>query len=439
MARYAYENCIRWTMAYCAANPYDMTVPRPLNAPSAMDLPMFAYDLFQDDGMARTQRAFYAKGGVYREARFHPIMWGDPRARFSMRSAGVIGLASLGEWAGVQAGSPNSNAAEKAYPLQPGSLWGGMEERYDILRVFRPRADGYHSVGRSADPVVRQPIGYPSSMVNNTQGTYWHRLSLFHGWLHRYEGGAGSYASPTNHEMKYADATTAPFVHRLPIMATMSDWSAMRTPGSPRVWDIPGDGSLTASALKAGGAVDSRWWYSRRFAPADRCRQLVFWSVDWRSYADAESAPASPVNVPLYGGGGWQYSSGEPQNSGAFQAETSVPQTRAAGWPYGGHPEEALAWSSVARDGTLARPNRTRMSGSIISISNYGDGWDITIPAEWEHARRNVWAASGQWGADRNGNGSFDKGPIEPTVRLRAVTVGRYPFYDPVMPTWVRR
>jgi hypothetical protein len=36
----------------------------------------------------------------------------------------------------------------------------------------------------------------------------------------------------------------------------------------------------------------------------------------------------------------------------------------------------------------------------------------------------------GVYGADRNGNRKFDQGPLGPGVRMRAVTVARFNFYD---------
>jgi hypothetical protein len=43
--------------------------------------------------------------------------------------------------------------------------------------------------------------------------------------------------------------------------------------------------------------------------------------------------------------------------------------------------------------------------------------------------------AFGIWGADRNGNGRFDKGAIRPGQRLRAIEVARFVIYDPTIRT----
>ncbi|MBA3847746.1 MAG: hypothetical protein H0X45_14030, partial [Planctomycetes bacterium] len=39
---------------------------------------------------------------------------------------------------------------------------------------------------------------------------------------------------------------------------------------------------------------------TRRFDPAERCRRLVFWTVDWQSYEDFETAPSAPVDASKY-------------------------------------------------------------------------------------------------------------------------------------------
>ena len=108
--------------------------------------------------------------------------------------------------------------------------------------------------------------------------------------------------------------------------------------------------------------------------------------------------------------------------------------------------------TSIARDATIMRPNKQVLShedlrddkGKIYATEPFVSkdiyGWSIrSLSAIPSNARKNPWVALGRWGADRNGNGLFDKGPIKSTVRLRAIEVGRYVFYDPIMHTWVRR
>ena len=45
---------------------------------------------------------------------------------------------------------------------------------------------------------------------------------------------------------------------------------------------------------------------------------------------------------------------------------------------------------------------------------------------------------NGRNGADRNGNGRYDRGNIPSSVRLRAVTVARFNYYDLRVPAVIR-
>ena len=45
---------------------------------------------------------------------------------------------------------------------------------------------------------------------------------------------------------------------------------------------------------------------------------------------------------------------------------------------------------------------------------------------------------SGIFGADRNGNGRLDRGPVPRSVRLRAVMVARFNYYDMRVPCQIK-
>lgn len=129
------------------------------------------------------------------------------------------------------------------------------------------------------------------------------------------------------------------------------------------------------------GVVDT-FNLTNSFKPADRCRQLVFWAVDWKSYSDAETAPSAPQDAsrfPYDSDGNGSY------NGGAHKFH---------------NPERFFTFADSTR-GSLAE-----------STSN-----------------RNVYL--GMWGADRNGNRRLDVGPVPASVRLRAVSVARFNFYNP--------
>ena len=39
---------------------------------------------------------------------------------------------------------------------------------------------------------------------------------------------------------------------------------------------------------------------TKPFKPYQRCRQIVFWAVDWQSYVDVETAPSASVDAGYY-------------------------------------------------------------------------------------------------------------------------------------------
>ncbi len=122
------------------------------------------------------------------------------------------------------------------------------------------------------------------------------------------------------------------------------------------------------------------------FQPAERCRQLVFWAVDWKSYQDAETAPSAPQDasrVPYDSDGKYSYHN----NAHKFN-----------------NPEVFFTWNNSSRNGL-----NTSAPDGLSSKENY----------------------LGMWGADRNGNRKLDHGSVPPSVRMRATTIARFNFYNP--------
>lgn len=125
------------------------------------------------------------------------------------------------------------------------------------------------------------------------------------------------------------------------------------------------------------------------FQPMDRCRQLVFWAVDWKSYADAETAPSAPQDasrLPYDSDGKHAY------NAGAHKFH---------------NPERFFTFKDAKRDEFLD------------TISN-----------------KNVYL--GMFGADRNGNRRLDIGPVPTSVRMRAIKIARFNVYNPRVWTGLR-
>ena len=147
MARNAYENCIRWTMAYCASNPYDLTVPRPANAQSAMDRPLFAFDIFTPSGVPRSKRSFMYDGnddGNWRDIDLHPVIWGSAQARFSQRKVGIVGVNNFDDYARFCQGVMKQDRP-RAYPRRGDET--AIDGYLNPLELFKADANGYNSRG----------------------------------------------------------------------------------------------------------------------------------------------------------------------------------------------------------------------------------------------------------------------------------------------------
>ncbi len=158
------------------------------------------------------------------------------------------------------------------------------------------------------------------------------------------------------------------------------------------------------------------------FAPADRCRQLVFWTVDWQSYEDSETAPSAPVDAGKYMIGapyqGQTYSGFQLQNPG-FMA-----------WQQFGYmnPEKGISWPSDQTN----TPTKTPIT--VLGLGNAGNqGLDAAVQGLGNAAKFN-----GVYGADRNFNGLLDRGPLSKAVRLRAVLLARFNYYDLRVPAPIR-
>ena len=85
-------------------------------------------------------------------------------------------------------------------------------------------------------------------------------------------------------------------------------------------------------------------------------------------------------------------------------------------------PDRSLVWRSDPRSGptTVLPPDTLAVSDPLRDTPGYRA------------------AFLGLYGADRNGNGVFDRGPLPATARMRAVPIGRWNFYDRRMITALR-
>jgi len=167
---------------------------------------------------------------------------------------------------------------------------------------------------------------------------------------------------------------------------------------------------------------------TKPFAACERARQLVFWSVDWTSYEDFETAPSAPVDASKYP----IATPRNPLNGATFagrMANLMFMDWRMFSFR---NPEKTLCFiASVAGLPTGA---------DVLALRNGNQDFMNVDPGRSDQgdslAARRVF--SGLFGADRNGNGALDRGPISPSVRLRAMLVGRYNFYDMRVPATIR-
>ncbi len=183
------------------------------------------------------------------------------------------------------------------------------------------------------------------------------------------------------------------------------------------VWDTVFNNHLITGAdgQQDSASRQKRFWPLRGFHPRDRCRQVVFWSVPWKEYEDAEQVPSAPVDseqhAAKYWGGEGSDNSWDGGKRSHHDAVFASPGKDDTWWGtvdqlfY--HPELGLMWDDAARSGVLA---------------SYRAGDD-----------RSWHSILGVFGADRNFNGTYDRGPIKADNTVEAIEVARFNFYDPIV------
>jgi hypothetical protein len=183
---------------------------------------------------------------------------------------------------------------------------------------------------------------------------------------------------------------------------------------------LPDGADITSAAYRAFWGDPARSTLTREFKAAERCRQIVFWAVDWQSYEDCETAPSAPVDASKYPMPG-------PLKNRDFANRMNYVDFRDEQLYSFRNPEKVLTFrSDVSSLATGADVE------SILGLNRMGDQWDRGTGSE-ERKR-----FSGVYGADRNFNRKLDRGDVPRSVRLRATTVARFNFYDPRLPMTIR-
>ncbi len=161
---------------------------------------------------------------------------------------------------------------------------------------------------------------------------------------------------------------------------------------------------------------------TKPFTPAERCRQLVFWSVDWQSYEDAETAPSAPLDAsraPLFG-----LDATNMRNDSDYNARNNP------GWT----PVDGLFLRNPERLLTFTGPVSALPTGTAVQSLMMTD-WGTPDSG---NGMGNLNILNGVYGADRNHNYVLDRGAQSRSVRLRANLVARFNFYDPRIPITLR-
>ncbi|MBA2481277.1 MAG: hypothetical protein H0V44_11495 [Planctomycetes bacterium] len=402
MARNAHETCLRWGMAYISENPYDFVVPRPMNRQTMVDQPMFCFDLFDTSGKADRTIGTIAwsaepkQAAVGTSAPFYPTIWGSHRFLPNFYYNWIGSDDSYLEW-----------AVERAwfYPPAPAPKPNGN---------WSDRS-GYFEWGNVKTTEPKYPVEWGAPYYRNDNAP-----AIAH-----HDGfGIGTSNGKVMHP-RYSPGPQFMVYDR-------KDLHGQAKPGDSIT-------SLTMPTVESKNDRGDRFWYNDPFKPADRARQLVFWAVDWKSYEDSESAACAPQDWSMHGRlyDGWDVVSWMNGRVGGFSSLGRLC----------GNPEQDFVWMQPERDGTMTRPPPTAVDPNIPGMQ--GDVYDSRHPGIW-YARQPLYSAInleqwspyvavGLWGADRNHNGRFDRGPIPTAMRMRASEIARFNYYDPIAWTTLRR
>jgi hypothetical protein len=176
---------------------------------------------------------------------------------------------------------------------------------------------------------------------------------------------------------------------------------------------LPMDDRSAGQALWGDG---SHFTLTRPFEPSERCRQLVFWSVDWQAYEDFETAPGATLDAsrcPLTGPSANNLGSYDNRLNQGLPVEDGL---------YLRNPERSLSF----RSDISGLATGTAVNPYLVSLfdGDLGNG--------------NRKALLGRYGADRNHNYVLDRGTLPRSVRQRAMSVARFNVYDPRIPITLR-
>lgn len=225
--------------------------------------------------------------------------------------------------------------------------------------------------------------------------------------------------------------------------------------------DLPNDAGADYDTIK--GTDPTRFNLALPFDPSERCRQIVFWAVDWTSWEDWETSPSAPVDAARYPrrhetNTSTAFTSNiqlEFMNNGQSGMDRCVYEHKT---PLYRNPEKQrsfvldmtgfatganVLYYTAGSDGGHDA-NGTEKSAYAFRNKGGNDMWDervdmycqgrtypATLAGVATNAKHPYYVFSGLFGADRNGNGRLDRGPLPASVRLRATEISRLNYYDP--------
>lgn len=215
----------------------------------------------------------------------------------------------------------------------------------------------------------------------------------------------------------------------------------------------------------------SHFTLTNQFDASERCRELVFWVVDWQAYEDCETAPSAAVDAGRYpkaAPGGlrpvtaarewtstlaptssfedlmWGFTDGWGDATGLEQTMRFGGGLRLHRALVGSYvhayrnPEKNLIFIApvdALATGTDVRALKIRDIDRNANLTNTTARMALDSPPDYgppsaPGVQKPPEIFTGSFGADRNGNDVLDRGPVPRSARLRATTVVRFNYYD---------
>jgi hypothetical protein len=161
------------------------------------------------------------------------------------------------------------------------------------------------------------------------------------------------------------------------------------------------------------------------FAASERCREIVFWVVDWQAYEDFETLPSAPLDASRYPLAGPRTDGGGILTNNFYGRMDGVQFVDPHLFCFR-NPEKNMIWKNAI---PIESPTGTDVTEhQMLNASGPDRGSGLT--------NRQIF--NGLFGADRNYNKRIDRGVVPKSVRMRATQVARFNYYDTRIPALIR-